>query len=462
MKYVRTQIGDALRRIWTYGFGGQLDYKQTAPSSTAIQNLWIKMFIIGNPFFSFRAMLGRYLVLWLCLQKKRSIWFGRNSKSIRFIIDIVQILRGRTQPPVVAEAKETDAQVLITQLLSGERRGCITWIVGIRGTGKTTLAKLIFQDSGVVRHFDCQVWVSVTSTSLRTYYKDVLSFMSFDPQEGSKPGQQIGSFLKGCISSDCFLLLRVLDLERVYKPKLPKRIARLNRLRYLGLRCTYLESLPLSISNLLKLQTLDLKHTYIHTLPTSIWKMELRHLHLFLNETYGTRFPPQPDLQTLSGLFVDAESSVQGNIKKLGLACQSMSLLQEDEMKKQLVAVADWITKLEHLQSLRLKSRDEQGKPWILHLNSLDDPMTLLKDFPNLLAESYIGTTMVCESQSFPQLRVLKLWVLEQFDEWIIEPGALPCPRQRLKMLPDGLKHVNTLLELKLTNMPTEIKADGM
>ncbi|CAK8572953.1 unnamed protein product [Lathyrus sativus] len=360
---------------------------------------------------------------------------------------------------------------------------------------------------------------SLKSSSLGTYYKDVLSFMSFDSQEGSKPGQQIGNFLKGCISSDCFLLLRVLDLERVYKPKLPKRIARLTRLRYLGLRWTYLESLPSSISNLLKLQTLDLKHTYIHTLPTSIWKMELR--HLFLSETYRTRFPPQPkdnslsDLQTLSGLFVDEETSVQGgldnlvNIKKLGLACQSMSL-QEGAMKKQLEAVADWITKLEHLQSLRLKSRDEQGKPWVLHLNSFvnhtnltdiyllgslnssnvlsqfplslieltlshsklkEDPMTPLKDFPNLqtlclLAESYVGTTMVCESQSFPQLRVLKLWVLEQLDEWIIEPGALPCLRQlevrscpRLKMLPDGLKHVNTLLELKLTNMPKEINA---
>ncbi|CAL5208482.1 unnamed protein product [Lathyrus oleraceus] len=361
---------------------------------------------------------------------------------------------------------------------------------------------------------------SLRSSSLRTSYKDVLSFMSFDPQEGSKPGQQIGNFFKVCISSDCFLLLRVLDLERVYKPKLPKRIARLTRLRYLGLRWTYLESLPSSISKLLKLQTLDLKHTYIHTLPNSIWKMELR--HLFLSETYRTRFPPQPkgnslsNLQTLSGLFVDEETSVQGgldnlvNVKKLGLACQSMSL-QEEAMKKQLEAVADWITKLEHLQSLRLKSRDEQGKPWILHLNSFvnhtnltdiyllgslnssyvlsqfplslmeltlshskleDDPMTLLKDFPNLrtlclLAESYVGTTMVCESQSFPQLRVLKLWMLEQLDEWIIGPGTLPCLRQleirscpRLKMLPDGLKHVNTLLELKLTNMPMEINAD--
>jgi Leucine-rich repeat (LRR) protein len=182
-------------------------------------------------------------------------------------------------------------------------------------------------------------------------------------------------------------------------------------------------------------------------------------------------------------------------------------------MIAQLEAVADWITTLEYLQSLRLKSRDEEGQPWILHLKSFeknvnltdmyllgswnssslplsqfplslveltlshsklqDDPMKLLKDFPNLqtlclLAESYVGTTMVCESQSFPRLQLLKLWVLEQLEEWTVEPGALPCLRQleirscpRLQMLPDGLKHVNTLLELKLTNMPMEINAEA-
>ena len=359
------------------------------------------------------------------------------------------------------------------------------------------------------------------STSLKTYYKDVLSFLSFDTQEGSKPGDQVGSFLKGCISCDCFLLLRVLDLERVYKPKLPNRIARLSRLRYLGLRWTYLESLPSSISKLLKLQTLDLKHTYIHTLPSSIWKMELR--HLFLSETFRSRFPPQPkgnslsDLQTLWGLFVDEETPLKDgldrlvNITKLGLACQSMSLNQE-AMIAQLDTVADWIANLEHLQSLRLKSRDEEGRPWNLHLKSLenninltdmyllgrlssstilsqfplslveltlshseleDDPMILLKDFPHLrtlclLAESYTGSTVVCESQSFPQLHVLKIWKLWHLEEIKIEPGALPCLRQleirscpNMQMLPDGLKHVNTLLELKLTNMPMEINAEA-
>jgi len=384
-------------------------------------------------------------------------------------------------------------------------------------------------------HGDTDITSRTNSSSLRTYYKDVRSFLSFDTREGSKPGQEVGYFMKGCISSYCFLLLRVLDLECVYKPKLPKSIARLSQLRYLGLRWTYLESLPSFISRLLKLQTLDLKHTYIHTLPHSIWEMDLR--HLFLSDTFHSRFPPKQkdrfsrirfflpqlrdnflhDLQTLWGLFVDEETPVKDgldtlvNITKLGLACQQMSL-QEDAMTDQLEAVADWIAKLENLQSLRLKSRDEQGTPWMLHLklfqNNInltdiyllgilssssilsqfplslieltlshsklkEDPMQILEAFPNLRtlclhAESYIGKSLLCKSRSFPQLHVLKIWKLEQLEEWIIEPGALPCLRQleirmcpRLQMLPDGLKHVNTLLELKLTNMPMEINANA-
>lgn len=357
------------------------------------------------------------------------------------------------------------------------------------------------------------------SASLRTYYKDVLSFLSFDAQEGSKPGNDIGVFLNRCISSNCLLLLRVLDLEHVYKPKLPQDIGRLSKLRYLGLRWTYLESLPLSMSYLLKLQTLDLKHTCINILPSSLWKMQLR--HLYLSEIYRSRFPPRPhggsltDIQTLWGLFLDEDSPVKDgldrlvNIRKLGLASQSMSS-QQEAIASQLDAIADWLLRLKDLQSLRLKSRDEEGQPWNLHLKSLsdhtcltdifllgrltssstlsqlfppslieltlshsrllEDPMQFLGDLPNLRslsyrAESYMGKTMLCSSGSFLQLRSLKIWKLEQLEEWNIEQGALPCLRQLeirscgcLKMLPNGMQHVKTLLELKLTNMPMQFK----
>ncbi|MCH94341.1 disease resistance protein [Trifolium medium] len=332
-------------------------------------------------------------------------------------------------------------------------------------------------------------------------------------------GQQVDNFLKGCISSD-----RVLDLEGIRMRNLPEhiKIKRLTQLTYLGLRRTYLQSLPSSVSKLLKLQTLDLKHTCIQTLPSSIWKMELR--HLFLSKIQCCKFPPPPkrnslsDLQTLLGLCIDVNAPVKNgldklvNIKKLGLECQAWSPNQEEAMTPQLEAVADWITTLEHLQSLTLTSGNGYGKGLNLHLKSFEnninltdmylfgslssssvllsqfpqslvkltlvlsklafDPMITLKDFPNLqklclLGESYTGTTMVCKSQSFPKLLVLNFWQLGNLEAWKIDPGALPslrslaigmCPH--LQMLPDGLKHVKTLLELKLTNMPMEINAE--
>ncbi|QCE07786.1 disease resistance protein RPM1 [Vigna unguiculata] len=350
--------------------------------------------------------------------------------------------------------------------------------------------------------------------SLRTYYQSVSSFLSFDTRLASKSGHDIRNFLQHCILNNCLLQLRVLVLEGVYKPNLPKDIAKLSRLRYLGLRWTYLELLSPYINSLLQLQTLDLKHTYIQTLPRSIWKMKLRHLSL--SESNRITFPPKPigidigrslhDLQTLWGVFVDEETPVKGgldklvNITKLGITCHS-----------QVSAVADWIAKLQYLQSLRLRSRDKQGRPSKIHLKFLqhhtnltdlylfgclntplnqlflpstlvvltlshskleDDPMQILKDAPNLrslslFADSYLGQRIVCESDSFSQLRVLRVWKLEQLEEWKIEEKALPSLRQleirlcpRMKVLPDGLNHVNSLLELKLTNMPMEIHAE--
>nr|POE96993.1 disease resistance rpp8-like protein 3 [Quercus suber] len=358
---------------------------------------------------------------------------------------------------------------------------------------------------------------NIDTATLQASYEKSLSFMSFDYREGSQPGEEIGNFLNRCISYRCFLLLRVLDLERVFRPHLPKVLRKLTLLRYLGLRWTYLESLPSSISNLLKLQTLDVKHTYISTLPPSIWKMQ--HLrHLYLSESYRSRFEPRPsgasltDLQTLWGAFVDEKSPVNDgldtliNLRKLGVACRCMSN-QKDVMSLKLQAVANWIQKLEHLQSLRLKSHDENNQPWDLHIKPLsghtnlssvyflgrletpsiisefpenlieltlsasaltEDPLQKLGKLPKLrtlrlFSKSYVGKNMCCPQNSFPQLRVLKLWKLEELEDWIVEEGALSRLRDleirscaSLHKLPDGLQHVKTLQELKISNMQRE------
>ena len=271
-------------------------------------------------------------------------------------------------------------------------------------------------------------------------------------------------------------------------------VGKLTLLRYLGLRWTSLEILPSSISKLLNLLTLDLKYTNIITLPSEIWKLQqLR--DLYLSERDWSKFTHQPsagsltDLQTLWGLFIDEKTPVKDgldrllNLRKLALKFR-LTPSQQEAMVSQLEAVANWVLKLNHLQSLRLTSNDEENQPWDLDLkplsnhvklstvywlgrlknpsvifefpNSLtvltlswsglaEDPMQKLDKLPNrrVLRLLNIGKHMLCSSGGFPQLRVLKLWVLEQLEEWNVEEGELGALRDLeirscllLRMLP--------------------------
>ncbi|XP_010256535.1 PREDICTED: probable disease resistance RPP8-like protein 2 [Nelumbo nucifera] len=341
-------------------------------------------------------------------------------------------------------------------------------------------------------------------------YKNLLSFCSFDFGKGDGPGEMIGNFLFRGIAQNCFQSLLILDLERVYKPKLPEELDELVKLRYLGLRWTYLDTIPKSVGKLRCLQTIDVKHTYISTFPSSIWKMRgLR--HLYLNESRLGRFDHQPssrsvkNLQSLWGLFVDKDSPVKDGLDKftcltkLGLVFQ-LSVHQQD-------ALLRWIEKLHLLKSLRLRSKNEMGKtgPFcstlsfknnkdltdlyllgsleklleqnafppnlislILSVSGLkEDPMPTLGSLPKLrflkLSNSYTGKCMACSSRCFPELRVLKIWNMEELGTWSVEVGAMPKLKEleirscrKLKKLPDELKRITTLRDFKLSDMPEE------
>ncbi|XP_050214488.1 probable disease resistance RPP8-like protein 2 [Mercurialis annua] len=353
------------------------------------------------------------------------------------------------------------------------------------------------------------------STSLYPCYSNVVSFLSFDTREDRKAGEDIGKFLDRCISSNCFHFLWVLDLERIFKPKLPRAVTQLIRLKYLGLRSTYLEILPVFIDKLLGLQTLDLKRTCITNLPRSIWKMrKLR--HLFLDESSRSIFVPRQEgtvfteLQTLWGVFIDEDSPVKNgldtlsNITRLGLKCKISSPSQKVAMSSQLETVENWVGSLKKLQSLRLKSFDESNQPWDLHLQSLvshvdltsiylvgkfknphlvselpknlmeltlsasdiaEDPMQMLENLPSLkilifLLGSYTGKKMLSKCGGFPKLEVFKLKKLVQLEEWNMEEGSMPWLKEldiesccNLKMLPNGLRFVRYLREVKLIKL---------
>ncbi|KAE9452822.1 hypothetical protein C3L33_15270, partial [Rhododendron williamsianum] len=183
----------------------------------------------------------------------------------------------------------------------------------------------------------------LSPASLLPGYEHVISFRSFDTREGSQPGKELGKFLKDCISSRYLLSLRVLDLERVFRPELPKALA------------------------------------YFHQHSAYFNMEDGTARHLYLDEDYRCRFPEPSDysltdLQTLWGLFVDEDSPVKDgldrliNLKRLGVTSRLMSSRPEamPSQDSLLEAVANWVQKLKLLQSLRLKSFDKQGKPWQL------------------------------------------------------------------------------------------------
>ncbi|KAL6342644.1 hypothetical protein AAG906_012509 [Vitis piasezkii] len=413
-----------------------------------------------------------------------------------------------TQEPDLASFGD-DVHAMIARLLTDDQNLRVIPIMGMQGIGKTTLANFIFNHKAVVDHFPLllgrqmamdfsyvtrridavrsKTWYSqrarmklqkmlqkgtsrirrlvdhldkedisfdhihgdynTTSTSLTPYYENVLSFLSFDTRKESKPGEEVETFF-----------------VKAY----PAAIGKLTRLRYLGLRSTFLEVLPSSISKLQNVQTLDMKHTSINTLPDSIWKLQqLR--QLYLSESYrsklmlrhGTNFPAY--LQTLCGLFVDEETPVRDGLDRLKSIDQNNQ--PWDLELKPLVSLVN-LSYIYLLGRLRNPSIMSQFPHSLIDLTLsgsglVGDPMQSLDKLPNLrslklLANSYLGKNMLCSSGGFPQLRVLKVWNLEQLEEWNVEKGALQALRdleirvcRSLKILPAELLH-RTLLKIEV------------
>ncbi|KAK9231803.1 hypothetical protein WN943_022043 [Citrus x changshan-huyou] len=332
------------------------------------------------------------------------------------------------------------------------------------------------------------------------------SYLFFDKIKGGKPAGELGNLLKIIITIRGYRLLRVLDLEGVYKPVLPETIGKLQLLRYVGLRWTFVDSIPKSLGDLPFLETLDMKHTNISSLPKSIWKVKtlrnlyLNDIHLQMSVQKPFVKSPLTDLQTLWGLSIGKKSpplSWWRNMKglgKLGLTCHIASLRE----------ITKWIQYLKDLDSLRLRSVNDflepsgldfgnlnQHKKLIeLHLigklprtidinNQLpekltvftlslshlsEDPMPVLGRLKELkilrlFAHSYIGEQMTCQEGGFPQLLVLKLWVLKELKRWSIEKETMPVLReleirrcQKLKNPFESIK-LTGLKELTLTDM---------
>ncbi|XP_047976513.1 disease resistance protein RPM1-like [Salvia hispanica] len=345
------------------------------------------------------------------------------------------------------------------------------------------------------------------------------SYISLNLQKSDTPAKNANSLLKEM--GKRLGLLRVLDLEGVFKPRLPDNLGDLFHLSYLGLRWTFLDKLPKSVGELPYLQTLDLKQTRIHKIPATIWKLKnLQHLNLHEFHLDKDCHESLPDLLTLWGLSVSHESPINNGLSKmkhlreLGISFRFIQRSDDDAVQdrghdQSTEDLVEWISKLRDLQSLMLRSLDDCGKPsalslrpfsgliklsdmkllgklqqlptWdqfpphikvlTLSLTSLSqDPMPTLGQLPKLtvlrlLGNSFLGEEMVCPSESFKNLEVLKLWVLQDLKEWKVEDGAMKKLKEvnirrcsKLLNFPASLLEQETFQDLILNNMPSEFK----
>ncbi|KAJ9160197.1 hypothetical protein P3X46_025619 [Hevea brasiliensis] len=311
-----------------------------------------------------------------------------------------------------------------------------------------------------------------------------------------------------------FRLLRVLKIDYIPQSRLPTEIGHLIHLRYIGLygagmndraKCWRSESSPLpsSIGNLRSLYTLDLRNNYVFILPAALSKLEcLRHLLVGARNFQQVRLDKLRHLETLK--CVDAEDLIKTDaVQKLtNLRNLSVNFRAEEEVE---VVLRSPIFKLGRLRSLRMLMKLGSFlnlKPlsslrhltrvklcgaipedrYSLHHNlehlpaSLAkltlkyselkrDPMSILEKLPNLrILEldigSYEGSKIVCSAHGFPQLETLTLASLKTLEEWEIDEGAMPCLKTlrlmyllKLKMIPEGMKSVTTIQELKICGM---------
>ncbi|XP_065628736.1 inactive disease susceptibility protein LOV1-like [Quercus suber] len=315
----------------------------------------------------------------------------------------------------------------------------------------------------------------INSPNFQKRYKYLVSYLSFDTGEGYKPEEDIKNFLQKGIANGCFRSLKVLDLEHVY------------------------------------IQTSIAQHRTISSIDVFRLKMDLPGGNPIIRRQLTG--PPNSGCEAyllFDMIYVDwivKKENLQNGLNKLKKLTK-LGLAFRLESPEQKNALVKWVKGLIYLKSLRLRSVGEKGEALDLYLENIselnnlsslylfgkledqsikslfpntdyfclsdltlsasglkEDPMPTLGSLPKLKSlsfhlGSFKGKEMVCLGKGFPELLVLKLGKLESLEEFQVEEGAMQKLREldirccnKLKV-PTGLKHLKSLQELKLTNMP--------
>ncbi|KAK8514534.1 hypothetical protein V6N12_057435 [Hibiscus sabdariffa] len=311
-----------------------------------------------------------------------------------------------------------------------------------------------------------------------------------------------------------FKLLRVFSYEGKFSGgiqlKLSSDISNLIHLRFLSLRGAFV-CFPSSLGNLRCLQTLDLRLDVPVFVPNVIWRIEkLRHLYLPKDYEVITKLKlgTLKNLQTLVNFNTEncylkdlmnmtnlRELEIRGPFRIKDFNAEdlhknppiiqskylhSLSIFNDEgsidpRHLNHLLSRCDNISKLRLVVVISELPEYHHLSPDLayIHLEMCklkEDPMPKLEKLPNLRAlelheNAFIGKKLVCSAQGFPNLESLSLKDLGQLGVWKVDEGAMPCLQQlqiescrELKMLPNGLRFITTLQQLKIEGMPKAFK----
>ncbi|GAB4837582.1 hypothetical protein Ancab_039623 [Ancistrocladus abbreviatus] len=341
-------------------------------------------------------------------------------------------------------------------------------------------------------------------TYVPTKISHIRSFIQFGV-EGSRTASLRGSW------TEHFKLFRVLILDWVetHDGYLPETLGNLKHLRYLALTNTNIKTLPKSIGNLCNLLYLEYELKWniegktLLTLPNVLWKMkQLRHLYLDERAVFPKKLKLHHVTTNLQTLWIIKGTCSEEEMERMGPSLSKLGIMDIKGQRLLDALFRSPCMKSGNLKQLQLQWRNgaelKSMEPLYNHCPRLryllldgkigedcalqfppgldtlvffnnetcNDPMAGAGrvgqlNFLSLSRNAYIGAEITCNVASFPQLETLYFYDLDNLEEWRVEEGALPrlktlhiCECPKLKRLPEELKCIRSLQDLKLINMP--------
>ncbi|KAM1147015.1 hypothetical protein ACFX19_039473 [Malus domestica] len=382
---------------------------------------------------------------------------------------------------------EDKKQTLMGLLMNGKENEMVVSVVGMGGSGKTTLVANTFNNENVKRQFDCYAWITVSQTYvIEDLFKQMIKKFHQGRKEevpehlNSMSYEELLEMLSTYLKSkreivdkaeirDCqfkqlkeklilaqklpsgFKLLRVLDVQDAPIDRFPDELVYLSNFRYLNLKRTLIDELPESIGRLRNLQTLNICHSKIKALPKAISKLvNLRHLIMYCYTGDWAAF------RSLNG------TKTASDLSKL----QRLQVLSAVESEGKFIKGIRNMSQLTSLSITNVKASDEMDLCDSLQKLE-EDVLPHIQALPNLemlsLINAYVGEKL-CFSRGFIKLKHLLLCSFPVLNSIAIEKGAMPNLQVlrignclELKALPQGIEFLANVERLILYYVPMQL-----